>query len=272
MSDGPTLALPMPGKAVGGLMLAVFIPWLCFAIGLNWGGAPAEVFLALAGSTEKILHGEVWRLLTAPLLHSAVGGGGVSHLITALLGLFFFAPRLEEVWGAQRFLRFVASSALIAYALQMLISLLLPVGIAERLVGEYWFGLTPALGAIAIAWALTFKGQVVQLFFVIPVSSRMLIVWVVGLACLALVAGAASHEGLIAPFGGMLCGWLLGGSTPSPLRKAWLKLRLAQLEEQDKRQSRRKARASPAGLRVITGGRNDDSDDDEKGPDGRYLN
>jgi membrane associated rhomboid family serine protease len=273
MSDGPTMALPMPGKAVRGLMLAVFIPWLCFAIGLNWGGAPAEVFLALAGSTEKILHGEVWRLFTAPLLHNAVGGAGVSHLITALLGLFFFSPRLEEIWGAKRFLRFVASSALIAYVLQMLISLLLPASVAERLVGEYWFGLTPALGAIAIAWALTFKGQVVQLFFVIPVSSRMLIVWVVGLACLALVAGAASHEGLIAPFGGMLCGWLLGGGTPSPLRKAWLKLRLAQLEEQDKRQARRKPRPNPGGLRVITGGRNDDSDDeDDKGPDGRWLN
>jgi hypothetical protein len=140
------------------------------------------------------------------------------------------------------------------------------------LVGEYWFGLLPALGATAIAWALTFKNQVVHLFFVLPVSSRMLIVWVVGLACLALVAGAASHEGLIAPFGGMLCGWLLGGGTPSPLRKAWLKLRLAQLEEQERRQTRRKPRPNPGGLRVITGGRSDDSDDDDKGPDGRWLN
>jgi membrane associated rhomboid family serine protease len=266
------MALPMPGKAVRGLMLAVFVLWLCFAVGLVWGGAPASVFYALAGNTERILHGEVWRLFTAPLLHYAEGGAGVSHLITALLGLFFFAPRLEQTWGARRFLRFIALSALLAYVLQMLVALALPLGVADRLVGEYWFGLTPALGAIAIAWALTFKGQVVHLFFVIPVSSRMLIVWVVGLACLALVAGAASHEGLIAPFGGMLCGWLLGGGTPSPLRKAWLKLRLAQLEEQDRRATRRKPRPNPGGLRVIPGGRSEDSDDDDKGPDGRYLN
>jgi membrane associated rhomboid family serine protease len=264
------MALPLPGKAVRGLMLAVFVPWLCFAIGLNWGGAPGSVFLALAGSTERILHGEVWRLFTAPLLHYAQGGAGVSHLITALLGLYFFAPRLEEIWGPKRLLRFVALSAVIAYALQMLVQLLLPVALSERLVAEYWFGLTPALGAIAIAWALTFKNQVVQLFFVIPVSSKMLIVWVVGLACLYLVTGAASHEGLIAPFGGMLCGWLLGGGNPSPLRKAWLKLRLAQLEEAE-RKAQRKPRPNPGGLRVLPGGRTDDSDDD-KGPDGRWLN
>lgn len=267
------LALPSPGKGVRGLMLAVFAIWLCFAIGLNWGGAPASVFYALAGSTARILHGEVWRLVTAPLLHYAEGGAGVSHLITALLGLYFFAPRLEEIWGARRFLRFVGLSAVIAYAVQMLVELLLPAAVSGRLVGEYWFGLTPALGAIAIAWALTFKNQVVHLFFVIPVSSRMLIVWVVGLACLYLVTGAQSHEGLIAPFGGMLCGWLLGGGTPSPLRKAWLKLRMAQLE-QAQHAARRRPRPNPSGLRVISGGRSSEPDDSDgdKGPDGRWLN
>jgi hypothetical protein len=68
----------------------------------------------------------------------------------------------------------------------------------------------------------------------------------------------------------------LGGGTPSPLRKAWLKLRLAQLEGQDARRrdgkdGPRKARPNPGGLRVIPGGRTDD-DDDDKGPDGRWLN
>ena len=271
-SDGATMALPTPGKAVRGLMLAVFVTWLCFAIALNWGGAPESVFWALAGSTELILQGEVWRLLTAPMLHYPMGAAGVSDLVFTLLGLYFLTTRLEEQWGGKRLLRFIALSAVIAYALQMLVSLLLPASVADRLVGEYWFSLTPALEAIAIAWALTFKGQVVRLFFVIPVSSRMLIIAVIGLSCLAVVAGATSQAGLISPFGGMLCGWLLGGSSPSPLRKAWLKLRLAQLDEQARRESRKKPRPNPAGLRVLPGGRADDSDDDDKGPDGRWLN
>jgi hypothetical protein len=153
----------------------------------------------------------------------------------------------------------------------MAVELVLPSTLAGRLVPEHWFGITPALGAIAIAWALTFKNETVMLFFVLPVTSRMLIIWIVGLGLLYLVAGATPFEGLIAPFGGMLCGWLLGGGTPSPLRKAWLKLRLAQLDREARNdQQQRKRRPNPAGLRAIPGGRADD--DDDRGPDGRFLN
>jgi hypothetical protein len=144
--------------------------------------------------------------------------------------------------------------------------------VSARLVGHHWYGLLPAVEAIAIAWALSFRGQVVRLFFVLPVTSGVLIVVVVGYSVLHLVLGQMQEEGLLAPFGGMFFGWLLGGGTPSPLRKAWLRLRLAQLDTQARREgARRKRRANPGGLRVIPGGRADD-DEDGKGPDGRWLN
>ena len=270
-SEGFALGLPRPGKALIGLMVAIAALWLMFAVGLNWGGASPETFLLLAGNTRGILHGEVWRLLTAPLLHVAQGGAGVSHVLWALFGLYFLAPRLEELWGPRRMLRFVALCAVGAYLLQMLVELALPEKLAGRVVPEYWFGLEPAISAIAIAWACTFKGQVVRLFMVLPVSSRTLILSVVVLNFLHLAAAAMPPEGLLSPFGGMLLGWLLGGGTPSPLRKAWLRLRLAQLDGEARREGkRRKPRPNPGGLRVISGGRTDD--DDDKGPDGRWLN
>lgn len=270
-NPGTPLAFHRPTKAVMAVMLVVFVLWLIFALGMNWGSASSGVFELLTGNTSAILGGEVWRLFTAPLLHFPVGGPGVSHLLTALLGLYFFTPKLEELWGPGRMLRFIGASAVLSYVLQMLVELALPADLAARLVGEQWFGITPALGAIAIAWALTFKNETVLLFFVLPVTSRMLVIWVVGLATLYLIAGARPHSGLIAPFGGMLCGWLLGGGTPSPLRKAWLRLRLAQLDSEAQREGqRRKRRANPAGLRAIPGGRRDD--DDDRGPDGRFLN
>jgi membrane associated rhomboid family serine protease len=272
MSQGPMPSFAMPGKAVRGVMIVVFAIWLCFALALNWGGAPASAFELFAGNTEAILRGELWRLLTAPLLHLAQGPGAVSHIFFTLLGLFFLTPRLEEAWGERRMLSFIAISAVFGYALQLLVELAVPQSLGRRLVPPLWFGLTPTLGAIAIAWALTFKNQVVYLFFVIPASSRMLILFVIGSATLYLVAGATPTEGLISPYGGMLCGWLLGGGTPSPLRKAWLKLRLAQLGKQAERETRRKPRPNPGGLRVIPGGRSNDSDDENKGPDGRWLN
>ncbi len=266
-SDGLMGGLPRPGKALIGVMVLITSLWLMFAIGLNWGGAPESVFLALAGSTRDILHGEVWRLFTAPLL---LAPRGIGHLLSALLGLYFLAPRLEQLWGAARMLRFIALSCLLAYALQMLVELALPSSVAARMVGPYWFGLEPALAAIVIAWACTFKGQVISLFGVLPLSSRTLILLAVAFPLLRLVAGSLPPEGHLAPFGGMLFGWLLGGGTPSPLRKAWLKLRLAQLEDANRKGDRKKPRPNPGGLRVITGGRADD--DDTKGPDGRWLN
>ncbi len=269
-SDGLMGGLPRPGKALIGVMVVVTSLWLMFAIGLNWGGAPESVFVALAGNTRDILHGEVWRLFTAPLLLTPRGGPGVSHLLTALFGLYFLAPRLEQLWGAARMLRFIALSCILAYLLQMLVELALPATLAPRLVGEYWWGLEPGIAAIAIAWACTFRGQVVQLFGVLPMTTRTLILVVVGFGFLRLAAAELPPEGLLAPFGGMFFGWLLGGGTPSPLRKTWLKLRLAQLEEADRRGERKKPRPNPGGLRVIPGGRTDD--DDTKGPDGRWLN
>jgi membrane associated rhomboid family serine protease len=273
-SDGMTqLGLPKPGKALMGLMIAISAIWLMFAIGLNWGGASNTIFVALLGNTDAILHGQVWRLFTAPLLHHPYGSEGVWHMLGAVAGLYFLGARLEEHWGARRFFRFIALTSVGAFVLQMLAQLVLPTSVSARLVGEYWYGMTPAIEAIAIAWALTFRGQQVRLFMVLPVTSSMLIVFIIGLSLLNVIAAAEMPPaGLLAPFGGMFLGWLLGGGTPSPLRKAWLKLRLAQLDGEARREgSRRKARRNPGGLRVIPGGRADD-DDDGKGPDGRWLN
>lgn len=264
------LGFPRPGKAQIGLMAVVFVVWLIFAIGLNWGGAPAEIFELLVGNTAAILHGEVWRLFTAPFMHAPSGEGAVGHMLSAVLGIYFLGSRLEEAWGAGRFLRFVLLTSVLSYLLQMVVELVLPASLGARLVGGAWFGLMPAVTGIAIAWALTFKGETVRLMFVLPVTSGMLIAFIVVLALLRLVAAAMPPEGLIAPFGGMLFGWLLGGGSPSPLRKAWLKLRLAQLDNEARREGKqRRPRPNPGGLRVIPGGR---SDDDDKGPDGRWLN
>ena len=107
-------------------------------------------------------------------------------------------------------------------------------------------------------------------------SGRTLILVVIGVDFLRLAAAQNPEEGLLSPFFGTALGWLLGGGTPSPLRTAWLKLRLAQLEgKSDGRSGKgspRKPRPNPGGLRVIPGGLSGSEDEDDKGPDGRWLN
>lgn len=274
--DAPTVSLPRPGPALRGVMLALFSVWLAFAIGLNWAGAPASLFAALCGNTSAILHGQVWRLFTAPFMHEV--RHDVSHVLWVLIGLYFLGPSLESHLGSGRFLRFLGLSAVLSYVVQMVVEVLLPPGLAARLVPEYWFGAVPVLSAVSVAWALSFRRGTINLMFVLPVSSRALIYIVLGVNLMYLIAGAGGPEGQIAPFGGMLSGWLLSGS-PSPLRRAWLKLRLAQLDAEARREAdARKKRIGRAGFQVIEGGKSETSDDGpasgdgRKGPNGGWLN
>jgi len=277
--DLQPVGLPRPGKALRAVLIALLAIWVAFAIGTNWGGASMELFYRLCGNTERILHGEIWRLLTAPIMHFPSGAEGVWHVLFAVLGLYFLGPPLEREWGRARFLRFLLFAGLCAYGLQMLVELALPPAIAGKLVPEYWFGATPLAEAVAIAWALSFRGTV-MLMFVLPVSSRGLIWFVVGGTVLYTFAAAMPTSGLIAPFGGMLAGWLFGGGSPSPLRRLWLKLRLAQLDAEARRESRaQRRRAARSGFKVIEGGKSrnsdpggEDSSPDGRGSDGRWLN
>lgn len=266
-------ALPRPGPALKSVMIGLVAIWAAFAIGLNWAGLDPKIFYLFCGNTEQILAGQVWRLFTAPIMHAAQGN--ITHILWTILGLYFLAPTLEQKWGIERTLRFLFFSGVMAYGIQALALIVLPASIGTKLAGAHWFGAFPIVEAIAIAWALTFKGQTVRLFFLLPVTSRGLILIVVGTGVLYVIAGARPPAGLVAPFGGMLAGWLLGGGTPSPLRRAYLAMRLAQIErESAKARGERKKRVQSSGLRVIEGGKGSDDEpsDDDRGPDGKWLN
>jgi len=262
------LSFPRPGRALWGVMIALLAIWLMFAAAINWGGASRRLFDALCGNTELLLGGQVWRLFTAPLMHEPTGS--IGHIVFTLLGLYFLAPSLEESWGGARLLRFLGFSLLFAYSLQAAVQLSVPASWGAKLVPGYWYGATPAVEAVLIAFALTFRNRTVQLFFVLPVSSRGLILFAIALSVLMLIAGAMGPSGLVAPFGGMLAGWLFGGN-PSPVRRWWLRLRLRRLDREVARaQAGRRRQAQKSGLRVIEGGagRSRDGGSNGSGPNG----
>ncbi|HVJ16893.1 MAG TPA: rhomboid family intramembrane serine protease [Polyangiaceae bacterium] len=270
-SDAPMVSLPRPGRALKGVLIALLALWLMFAVGINWAGVPEELFLLFCGNAQQIMQGEVWRLFTAPVMHQPTGT--IGHILTAMFGLYFLGPSLEKQWGAQRFLRFLLLSGVIGYALQFLLLIALPGNLASKVAQAYWYGSLPVIDAVAIAWALNNRGSSVRLFFVLPVSSTGLIVFIVGANLMYLLALTENFEGRIAPFGGMFAGWLLGASTPSPARKAWLKLKLARLDAEARREGRaRRQRSKNSHLRVIEGGRESEKSSDKRGPDGRWLN
>ena len=265
------MTLPKPGRALTGLMLGLLALWVMFAVALRWGDADPELFVFFAGVTEKIAALEIWRLFTAPFLHAP---DDPWHVVGVLIGLFFLTPSLEQRWGPRRLLVFLWLAATTAYLCQFLAELLMPASVAARLSRGLWFGGLPAIEAVAVAWALNFRGQTVRLFFVLPVSAKTLLYFVIGFSVLRLIAAQPPPEGLIAPFGGLFAGWLFGGGTPSPARKLVLKLRYRQLEREAARERvQRAGRLKKSSFSVIEGGRRKGGrkdDDDNSG--GRLLN
>src|SRR5690606_35722493 len=133
-----------------------FVVWIVFALALNWGGASEQLFLLFVGNPDAILGGELWRLVTPLFMHLPAG---IGHILMTLLGLYFLGHSLEEAWGPRRFLGFLFWSGVVAYGVQLLAALTLPAYFRERLVPREWFGAMPVVDAIAIAWALSFKGR-----------------------------------------------------------------------------------------------------------------
>jgi membrane associated rhomboid family serine protease len=224
--SGPVF--PRPGKALTAAIVGLLAVWITFAVGINWGGGGANLFELGVGDTHKILRGEVWRLFTAPLLHLPTGPGSVGHIVSTLLGLYFLAPALEKKWGGRWMLAFLYGSALVGYLLHMLLQIAVP-SPHDAALQQPWFGSLSAVHAVAVAWALSFRGQRVMLFLVLPVTSTVLIVFVVGVAVLRLLAADNVPEGVVSAFGAMGFAWLVAGSEPSPLRRLWLRWRLRKL-------------------------------------------
>lgn len=254
------MAFPRPGPVTKAVMGGLFAIWLIFALGINWGGASGASFLWFTANTDAVLSGQLWRLFTASLLH--VPQGTISHIVSAILGVYFLGSSLESSWGPKRYTRFLLLTGVLAYGTQVVLTWLLGSRLAASFAPEQAYGAMPIVEAIAIAWACSFRDRTIYLMMVLPVSSRGLIWFVVGISLMTLIAGSMNPSGYIALFSGMGYGYLLGGGSPSPLRRFYLKYRLARIDAETRKEARaRTQKRSGAGLRVIEGGRRNKKDD-----------
>ena len=260
---GPSIQ--RPSRALGTVLLGLVGIWLAFAVAINWGSSSSsssDLFLLLVGNTHRMAKGEFWRLFTAPIMHYPEGSAGLNHILTTVIGLFFLAPALETAWGTPRLLRFLAVSSVFSYAVHWVVALVLP---ATDLLGSVpgcWFGAMPALEAVAIAFALNMRSGNVLLFFVLPIGSRGLLIATIGISIALVVVRAIGPSGAIAPFAGMLAGWLFGGGTPSPARRWWLRLKLRRLESETLAERQRRLATAKRRFEVLDGGLSDRHKDD----------
>jgi membrane associated rhomboid family serine protease len=278
--DGPqvSVAFPRPGRALWTVLIAMAALGIVTALMTTWGSGATSVFRWLVFEpSQPLWWQQPWRLLSSGLLTSPASWG---NLLIALVGIYFLGATLEKRWGGWRFVRFLALSVAFGNLATLLVDRFIGDAAPDRFHPAYVYGPWAAITAIAIAWAREFSDSTVQLFMVVPIRGRVLFWITIGLCVLDLVYPAGMPEGVVAPFGGLAAGLLFAGS-PSPMRSAWLHLRLALLRRQSTsvrvddvlaRKPTRRARSGAPPLRVVSGGLEEVLKKRTPPKDKRYLN
>jgi membrane associated rhomboid family serine protease len=274
-----SMALPRPGRGLKAVLVTVLGFGLLNGFLAAWVPSVGEaLFQALVCDFDKVLHGQLWRLVTSGFLTDPAHYG---DLLLTLVGLYFLAPDLEQKWGDRRLLAFLLGALVVGNLFVFGVDQLMPLNEATaRFHRSVVYGSSSAISAIAVAWSRENANLVVRAFFVLPVRGKWLLWMTVGFAVLNLVFPTVLPEGVVAPFGGIALGVLFAG-TPSPARALFLRLRLAFLRRKahsltvsDVLAARAPRRPRPGAppLRVVPGGVEDALRKREPPKDKRYLN
>ncbi|MBP8033156.1 MAG: rhomboid family intramembrane serine protease [Bacteroidia bacterium] len=125
----------------------------------------------------------------------------ISHIFLNMLGVYMFGSILENIWGAKRFLNFYLLCGLGAAALQLAIS-------AFNNQYTILLGASGSVFGLLVAFAMMFPNTELQLYFVIPVKAKYL---VIGYAAFELYNGFFAHDNVahFAHLGGLVVGIII---------------------------------------------------------------
>ena len=115
----------------------------------------------------KVMHGEVWRLLTYAFLHDP---GGFYHILFNMIFLWWFGSDLEQLYGRKEFLAIYLFSAILGGAAYTLWCLTL--GDSRPCLGA-----SGAVTTLLVLCACHFPHRVIYLFMILPVPIWFLAVF-----------------------------------------------------------------------------------------------
>lgn len=178
---------------------------ICFLLQLLTVRHAEMVDYYFALSTDGILHGFVWQLITFQFMH-----GGFVHLLLNSVAIYCFGRALEETLGWRTFLKIYFASGIIGGLVQILCAVLWPHYFGNAVMGASAGG----FGLIA-AFTILFpeSNLILLLFFIIPVNlkAKFVLLGSVGFAIYGILSNVihgANHSVVAhaAHLGGMLTG------------------------------------------------------------------
>lgn len=186
----------------GWFTLAVkWLIYICvgvFLLQLVFGQYSVLWFGASAATTLGQL--KLWQLLTYMFLHGSVG-----HLFVNMLGLWFFGTRLEERWGTERFVKFVAVTGAGSVLIHLLLSIAVTGG---RLPADFIIGISGVCYGIFLAFAMYYPEAPIYVYAIFPVKAKVLVgvmILITFLSSIGTQMGGIAHW---THLGGLIFGYL----------------------------------------------------------------
>lgn len=120
----------------------------------------------------KVLHGEIWRLLTYAFLHST---STPWHILWNMVFLWWFGSDMEELYGPREFLIFYLLAALFGGVVHVLLTMV------GWMPGVPVIGASGAVTAVLLLCAIHYPSRVILLFFILPVPIWLFVFVSIGL-------------------------------------------------------------------------------------------
>jgi membrane associated rhomboid family serine protease len=144
-------------------------------------GSPLGLFTeALDLQPDKVLHGQVWRLLSYAFLHDP---GSVMHILFNMLFLWWFGADLEDIYRPKEFLAFYLTSAVaggVVHVALVKLGLIRPSSV---------LGASGAVTAVVMLCALHYPTKIILLFFFLPVPIWAFVIFMVAKDAFTLLGG-----------------------------------------------------------------------------------
>jgi membrane associated rhomboid family serine protease len=157
----------MAGKLIPLWLALTLIASVAAALDGGW----IVAWAALAPA--RVWHGEVWRLVTWPLVET-----GVMSLVFTCVAIYKFGGELAERWGDQRLFRFVRHIVLSAGVVTCIVGVIPGLGYVTHLGG---WAITEAL---VIAWARQFPDRTLSLYGLVSFRGKELVQLTLAIAVL----------------------------------------------------------------------------------------
>jgi membrane associated rhomboid family serine protease len=143
---------------------------------------------------DKVMHGQVWRLLSYAFLHSTNPGMYYMHLLFNMLCLWWFGSDMEQMYGRREFLAIYLVSAFVS-------------GLGYELWSICWgdfharcLGASGAVTTMLILCALHFPRRIVYMY-ILPMPIWLFAIVSVGIDSVRILGDISGHPSRIAAIG-----------------------------------------------------------------------